>query len=181
MEELKVGDTIVITNCDFNVENPHYKGEISVIDRIEEPYYYLINDDITAFTKEQIGLIGNIIKKNNMIKCKKCGSTNVKVDYDQVYTSIPPMYGYQYNECGEHGYVNCDCVDELDGFYEEIVPNKENINSPKEENKGGGLMGWICPKCGRCYSPFTTMCHYCNNNDFSDWTKITCFDGTNKH
>lgn len=25
--------------------------------------------------------------------------------------------------------------------------------------------GWICPKCGRVYSPFTQMCLYCNPNN----------------
>lgn len=25
----------------------------------------------------------------------------------------------------------------------------------------GGNYGWICPKCGRVYSPFTQMCLYC--------------------
>lgn len=24
-----------------------------------------------------------------------------------------------------------------------------------------GQQGWICPKCGRVYSPFTPMCLYC--------------------
>lgn len=24
-----------------------------------------------------------------------------------------------------------------------------------------GMQGWICPKCGRVYSPFTHMCMYC--------------------
>jgi len=22
--------------------------------------------------------------------------------------------------------------------------------------------GWVCPKCGRVYSPTTSMCSYCN-------------------
>lgn len=26
-----------------------------------------------------------------------------------------------------------------------------------------GQQGWICPKCGRVYSPFTRMCLYCGN------------------
>lgn len=26
-----------------------------------------------------------------------------------------------------------------------------------------GQQGWICPKCGRVFSPFTPMCLYCNN------------------
>lgn len=113
-----------------------------------------------------------------MIKCKKCGSTNVKVDFDQVYTSMPPMYGYKCNDCGEHGYVNCDeAVNNT--FVKDKDNSNETINTPKEEeNKGGGLMGWICPKCGRCYSPFTTMCPYCNNGN---WSQITCLDGTYKY
>lgn len=23
--------------------------------------------------------------------------------------------------------------------------------------------GWVCPKCGRVYSPFTPMCFYCGD------------------
>lgn len=120
-----------------------------------------------------------------MIKCKKCGSANVKVDFDQVYTSMPPMYGYCCQDCGEHGYVNCNEVNFNDltseGHQKYQRPqlnldNKQNIvetpNTPIDENKGCGLMGWICPKCGRCYSPFTSMCPHCNNEY---WTNtITC-------
>lgn len=28
-----------------------------------------------------------------------------------------------------------------------------------------GQQGWICPKCGRVYSPFTPMCLYCGGGD----------------
>lgn len=28
-----------------------------------------------------------------------------------------------------------------------------------------GQQGWICPKCGRVYSPFTKMCLYCGHNN----------------
>lgn len=28
-----------------------------------------------------------------------------------------------------------------------------------------GQQGWICPKCGRVYSPFTQMCLYCGPNN----------------
>lgn len=33
----------------------------------------------------------------------------------------------------------------------------------RNEVPGGffGQQGWICPKCGRVYSPFTAMCPYC--------------------
>ena len=171
MEKFKVGDVVIITDWDIYMETPHYKGEISVIDRIEEPYYYLKNDGITKFTKEQISLFENINKNNmHMIKCKKCGSTNVKVDFSQVYTSIPEMYGYVCQDCGEHGYINCDEVNRLDFDFNGVQEIKETPNTPKDEIKGG-LLGWICPKCGRCYSPYTSMCTFCNNN--MTWT-ITC-------
>lgn len=44
--------------------------------------------------------------------------------------------------------------------------NSGDINTPhKIDNTTpfsfGGNYGWICPKCGRVYSPFTHMCPYC--------------------
>lgn len=106
-----------------------------------------------------------------MIKCKKCGSTHVKIDFSSVYTSIPLQYGYVCQDCGELCFIPCDEVDQ-DDFDSNGFQNNEIINTPKEENKGGGgIMGWVCPKCERCYSPFTTICPYCNNGN---WSQITC-------
>lgn len=34
-----------------------------------------------------------------------------------------------------------------------------------------GMQGWICPKCGRVYSPYTSRCSFCGN---ADNFKITC-------
>ena len=103
-----------------------------------------------------------------MVKCKKCGSTNVKVDYNEVYTSDPLMYSYSCNDCGEFGYINCN-----EAYMDNDDSNLDNekINTTKDEIKGG-LLGWICPKCGRCYSPFTSMCSFCSNDGIM-W-KVTC-------
>lgn len=30
-----------------------------------------------------------------------------------------------------------------------------------------GQPGWICPKCGRVYSPFTQMCLYCKPDNIT--------------
>lgn len=49
--------------------------------------------------------------------------------------------------------------------------DKEKTNLPlTSEVSGstalfGGSYGWICPKCGRVYSPFTMMCPYCKDNN----------------
>ena len=36
-----------------------------------------------------------------------------------------------------------------------------------------GQQGWICPKCGRVYSPFTKMCLYCGPNNTNTFLILT--------
>ena len=127
-------------------------------------------------------------------KCENCGSTNIKVDYKVVYTTLPGKYGYCCQDCGEKGFITRDYLDDLSNLesnlgttttigttIRDIVDRSgnedlnEKINT-QDKNKGTGLTGWICPKCGRCYSPFTSMCPYCNNGINGDWNgfKVTC-------
>ena len=123
-------------------------------------------------------------------KCENCGSTNIKVNYKVAYTSLPEQYGYCCQDCGEKGFVTRREVDVIDEDINDKISHMINdkishikglsediniVNTPKKEDKGGGLMGWVCPKCGRCYSPFTSMCPYCNNG-IGDWNgfKVTC-------
>lgn len=40
-----------------------------------------------------------------------------------------------------------------------------------EKNNAVGMQGLVCPKCGRVYSPFRTMCDYCMNQNYS---QVTC-------
>lgn len=35
-----------------------------------------------------------------------------------------------------------------------------------------GQQGWICPKCGRVYSPFTQMCLYCKPNNTTNISNL---------
>lgn len=36
-----------------------------------------------------------------------------------------------------------------------------------------GQHGWICPKCGRVYSPYTYMCMYCGGGDTSYTARVS--------
>lgn len=126
-------------------------------------------------------------------KCENCGSTNIKVDYKVVYTTLPGQYGYCCQDCGEKGFITRDYLEDLSNLESNLGTTISTTKTPRDivdksgneelnkkintqdKNKGGGLMGWVCPKCGRCYSPFTSMCPYCNNG-IGDWNgfKVTC-------
>ena len=127
-----------------------------------------------------------------MNKCENCGSTNIKVDYKVVYTTLPGKYGYCCQDCGEKGFITRDYLEDFSILESNLgktisttktprdivdMSGNEELNkkiNTQDKNKGGGLMGWVCPKCGRCYSPFTSMCPYCNNGDLFNGFKITC-------
>lgn len=47
------------------------------------------------------------------------------------------------------------------------------ISMAREEERcnKAGMQGWICPKCGRVYSPYTSCCSFCANPDLF---RVTC-------
>lgn len=62
-----------------------------------------------------------------------------------------------------------------------MISNMENNNTSTTTNEGlkeidkqinHVMYGWRCPVCGRVYSPFTSMCAYCGNNN--NVNRITC-------
>lgn len=42
-----------------------------------------------------------------------------------------------------------------------------------------GQQGWICPKCGRVYSPYTQMCLYCKPDNITTVSNLS--DLSNKN
>jgi hypothetical protein len=54
--------------------------------------------------------------------CEKCGSINIKVDFNTSYTSNPEKYSYCCQDCGEVGFINCDDVEIIDiNINDEII------------------------------------------------------------
>lgn len=56
-----------------------------------------------------------------------------------------------------------------DTMYDSLVykpPSTTPIESQWSEYQiiSMGPQGWICPKCGKVFSPNTSECIYCNNN-----------------
>lgn len=50
---------------------------------------------------------------------------------------------------------------------EDALKAVEMARSEKASQGTFGQQGWICPKCGRVYSPYISMCSYCYKVDFS--------------
>ena len=84
--------------------------------------------------------------------CPRCGSRHVFIDPSCVLTSYPAQYRF---EC-----ANCDHI--WTAFQESKIgpvtswPDLELAITVEPLN-----YGWICPKCGRVYSPSTSQCFHC--------------------
>lgn len=101
-------------------------------------------------------------------KCPKCGKESVERNDSIVLTSNPPQHQYRCTKCNnvwsatnDNNAVNLPQVD------------NSILNSPVGDipyNWGWGQPGWVCPKCGRVYSPYTSMCPYCGGSNY----EFTC-------
>ena len=84
--------------------------------------------------------------------CPKCGGHHVLIDPSSILTSYPAQYHFR---CP-------DCDYTWTGFQESKIgtitswPNLEPGITVEPLN-----YGWICPKCGRVYSPSTSQCLFC--------------------
>lgn len=49
---------------------------------------------------------------------------------------------------------------ELKRMVEKLIDLEKEIDSEQSNY----LRGWVCPKCGKVYSPTTSECYHCNNS-----------------
>lgn len=74
-------------------------------------------------------------------------------------------------------YIKSKRVEDCAGGYFYYRVSEEDalkaIEMARNENKNNavGMQGWICPKCGRVYSPYTSRCSFCGN---ADDFRVTC-------
>ena len=81
--------------------------------------------------------------------CPKCGSFHTQKNIAMCLTTYPCQYQFRCKHCFHEwtGHENYD-----GGLA--YQPKPENLNPYRE-------YGWICPKCGRVYSPSTSQCFHC--------------------
>lgn len=81
--------------------------------------------------------------------CPKCGSFHTQKNIIMCLTTYPCQYHFRCVTCS-HTWTDYESFDGGLAYQ----PKPEDINPLRE-------YGWICPKCGRVYSPSTSQCFHC--------------------
>lgn len=144
--DLKIGDVVVIANFEKNTDewSPHYKGKVSVITRVDYPFYYLENDDTTPFAKEQLCVISTRenmkYKIGDRVRIKNIDWYNENKDEDgivelstHVFTPGMPQFCGRVMTISHVGIDYYTMVEDLVGYWtDEMIECKmENEFKPK--------------------------------------------------
>jgi hypothetical protein len=127
-------------------------------------------------------------------KCPKCGSTHIEVNNYITLTTYPAQSQLRCQDCGyQFGsgiFSRNTNEDSLDDYWkhdqsilnipkvgdwppgpqvgdapwwpsEQELPSYPDIYIPEKDSP----VGWVCPKCGRCWAPHVRGCSNCNTSE----------------
>lgn len=114
-------------------------------------------------------------------KCPYCDAHLVFRNNSIVLTSCPPKHQYTCKRCGHvwSAFNDSDAVKKEDSpMHSAEWSNKDTLdnsilNGPQACDipmPSWGQQGWICPKCGRVLSPYTSFCPFCSSGEASPIT-----------